>query len=108
MDPSKFGAKNEMEDNLNSIISFIEESWDSNSDKADDSITTSDRFMFVPNSAVFFYHEKKVHSTKQCVTIEKEIKHDITYNLSLEMLSLYLQKMIQYIGRLYMKYWKME
>ena len=54
LDPSKFGAKNEMEDNLNSIISFIEESWDSNSDKADDSITTSDRFMFVPNSAVFF------------------------------------------------------
>ena len=58
LDSSNFDATNEIEDTLNSIINSIEESWDSNSDKFDnsdkvnDSITTSD---FISQTRIFFF-----------------------------------------------------
>ena len=60
LDSSNFYATNEIEDTLNSIITSIEESWDSNSDKVDDSdkfddsVTTSDGSMFAPNNDFSF------------------------------------------------------
>ena len=60
LDSSNFDATSEIEDTSNSIITSIEESWDSNSDKVnnsdkvDDSVTTSDGSMLAPNNDFCF------------------------------------------------------
>ena len=60
LDSSNFDVTNEIEDTLNSMISSIEESWNSNSDKfndsdkVDDSTTTSNGSMSAPNNDFCF------------------------------------------------------